>query len=198
MMYTHVTLELQGRKILKGVSGNSSSFTAIMGPSGAGKSTLMNILAGRLQGNGTNVVEGDVFYNGKQVDPKTFASNIAYVMQEDAIKATTTPREAFHFSAALRLGNTVTEEERNKRVNALIEELRLQKCADMMVGDARLRIPGISGGERKRTAIGVELISNPSIVFLDEPTSGLDSFAAHRVVTVLNRLAEKGRTVLCT
>ena len=198
MTYTHVTLELQGRKILKGVSGNSSSFTAIMGPSGAGKSTLMNILAGRLQGNGTNVVEGDVFYNGKQVDPKTFASNIAYVMQEDAIKATTTPREAFHFSAVLRLGNTVTEEERNKRVNALIEELRLQKCADMMVGDARLRIPGISGGERKRTAIGVELISNPSIVFLDEPTSGLDSFAAHRVVTVLNRLAEKGRTVLCT
>lgn len=199
LSWKNITFEVQGkRKILKGVSGASKSFTAIMGPSGAGKSTLMNILAGRLRGNRQNIVGGEVFYNGQKVDPVTFASNIAYVMQEDAIKATTTPREAFHFSAALRLGSSVTEEERHKRVEDLIEELRLSKCADTMVGNARLRIPGISGGERKRTAIGVELISNPAIVFLDEPTSGLDSFAAHRVVTVLNRLASKGRTVLCT
>jgi len=159
---------------------------------------LMNILAGRLRGSGQNLVGGEVLYNGNVIDPVAFASNIAYVMQDDAIKATTTPREAFHFSAALRLGDSISEDERIKRVDALIDELRLQKCADTMVGNARLRIPGISGGEKKRTAIGVELISNPAILFLDEPTSGLDSFAAHRVVTVLNGMAKRGRTVLCT
>eukprot|EP00941_MAST-03F_sp_MAST-3F-sp1_P002942 g2942.t1 len=183
------------RDILKNVSGDSSTFTAIMGPSGAGKSTLMNILAGRVRTKGNIRVSGSIAFDGVVVDPTKFRKNIAYVMQEDAVTPFSTPRETFHFSAALRLGN-ISKESRTKKVDELIRELRLEKCADTIVGNVMVK--GISGGEKKRTAIGIELISNPNILFLDEPTSGLDSFAAYQVVQILSRLSESGRTILCT
>lgn len=186
------------KDILSGVSGSSSSFTAIMGPSGAGKSTLMNILAGRTRTTKRQTVTGDVLFEGQKINPVTFSRNIGYVMQQDAIKFTQTPREAFTFAAALRLGDSITPEERTEKVEALVSQLKLEKCADTMIGDSRLRLPGVSGGEKKRTAIGVELISDPKILFLDEPTSGLDSYAAFQVVKTLSQMAKAGRTVLCT
>lgn len=141
-------------------------------------------------------------------------------MQEDALFATQTPREALTFSAALRLPVSVTEAERTQLVENIIQALGLSKCADTLIGSHM--IPGISGGEKKRTAIGVELVSSPDILFLDEPvranqavhglwigfphtscivraqTSGLDSFAAFQVVQILKNLAASGRTVVTT
>ena len=91
-----------------------------------------------------------------------------YVMQEDLLYPTQTPREALHLSAALRLPKTTTVAERTLIVENIIQALGLAKCADTLIGNNI--IPGISGGEKKRTAIGIELVSSPDILFLDEPT----------------------------
>eukprot|EP00939_MAST-03C_sp_MAST-3C-sp1_P002405 g2405.t1 len=192
LKWTNIDFQVKEKRILRSVSGDArpGRLCAIMGPSGAGKSTLLNCLAGRLE------FQGEIYFGGKRIDPKTFRKEIAYVMQEDALFATQTPREAFHFSAALRLPASVSEGERTKLVDRMLTELGLDKCADTYIGS--IMISGISGGEKKRTAIGIELISNPKILFLDEPTSGLDSFSAFNVVNILQTLTKRGTTVICT
>mmetsp|Transcript_4023 Transcript_4023/g.8458 ORF Transcript_4023/g.8458 Transcript_4023/m.8458 type:complete len:489 (-) Transcript_4023:76-1542(-) len=118
-------------------------------------------------------------------------------MQDDAISPTSTPREALTFSASLRLGGGATKEKIKAMVDSMLKELGLEECADRMVGGELIK--GISGGERKRTSVGVELVTDPSLVFLDEPTSGLDSYSAHQCISLLKKLAGSGRcTVLCT
>uniref|UniRef100_A0A7S1CKF3 ABC transporter domain-containing protein n=1 Tax=Bicosoecida sp. CB-2014 TaxID=1486930 RepID=A0A7S1CKF3_9STRA len=191
-----------GRKtdkhILKGLTGSirPGELCAIMGPSGAGKSTLLNILAGRLRAGGRNRVSGELHANGRVVDPLLFRKRIAYVLQEDALFATQTPREALQFSAHLRLPPSTTAAQRETLVNETLGALGLDKCADTLIGNAM--IAGISGGEKKRTAIAQELIADPSVLALDEPTSGLDSYAAFQVVKILKRLAQSGRTIVTT
>ncbi|CAD8048393.1 unnamed protein product [Paramecium sonneborni] len=91
---------------------------------------------------------------------------------------------------------TISEEEKHQRVEALIRELGITKCADTRVGNTQIR--GVSGGERKRASIGVELLTNPSLIFLDEPTTGLDSSTALQVIDLLKRLAKNGRTIVST
>jgi ABC-type multidrug transport system ATPase subunit/ABC-type multidrug transport system permease subunit len=196
--WENVTFDVGEKKILEKVSGSirPSGLCAIMGPSGAGKSTLLNIIAGRLRSQGQAKVGGSIFVDCEKIVPFKFRKQIAYVMQEDALFATQTPREAFDFSAALRLPSTVSMAERKQLVNSLLEDLALTKCADTLIGSVLL--PGISGGEKKRTAIGVELISNPDILFLDEPTSGLDSFSAFQVVNILKKLCATGKTIITT
>ena len=103
---------------------------------------------------------------------------------------TATPREALTFSASLRLGVKKSEEGISEVVDAMLVALGLEKCADTQIGDSQSK--GISGGERKRTAIGVELVTSPSLVFLDEPTSGLDAYAAYKCIEV--RQDEERRT----
>ena len=177
------------KRILKGVAGNINQgrLCAIMGPSGAGKSSLLNLLAGRVA-TGVNgaVVNGKVMLDGKALKPNEFRSQVAYVMQEDALFATQTPVEALQFSALLR-NPDLSAGQRNELVAEILRKLRLEKCRDTLVGSAL--IPGLSGGEKKRTAVGVELVSNPKYLFLDEPTSGLDSYAAWMVVDMLRQLA---------
>jgi ABC-type multidrug transport system ATPase subunit len=102
-------------------------------------------------------------------------------MQDDVIFGYFTVREALTFAARLRL--KIPEEEQDSRINSLIASLRLEACADTRVGDVSKKY--ISGGERKRVSIGVELITDPQIVLLDEPTSGLDSFTAVKIVRIL-------------
>lgn len=99
---------------------------------------------------------------GKRVDPVQFRQRIAYVMQEDAHLKTVTPREAMEFSARLRLPSTVSSEEIKSIASRTIVELGLEKCADSMVGGGLVK--GISGGEKKRTSIGVEMITNPEVL----------------------------------
>lgn len=170
---------------------------AIMGPSGSGKSTLLNILAGRVTGTGSGKhLSGSFKANGEIVAPKSFRQNVAYVVQDDALFPTSTAREALEFSANLRLPVSFTKKEREDLVNDMIESLGLKSCENTMIGGELIR--GLSGGERKRVAIGVELVSSPSVLFLDEPTSGLDSYSAWKVVKILRAISETKTTIMCS
>ncbi|CAJ1343806.1 unnamed protein product [Effrenium voratum] len=186
-------------KILRDISGSlqGGEVCALMGPSGAGKTSLLNVLAGRIRTRGGQAVEGDIQLDGQKVSGAALRKRIAYVMQQDILTPTQTVRESLWFSANLRLPKTYSTKDKLEMVERMLQDLGLQKCADTFVGDDMIR--GISGGEKKRTCVGIELIMKPKLVFLDEPTSGLDSYAAHNVIRRLQDLANKdGCNVLCT
>jgi len=183
------------KKILRGCWGEASAgrSVAVMGPSGAGKTSLLNALAGR---SPKSQVTGTFTANGTPITPSDYRTKVAYVMQDDALMATATPREALQFSASLRLPQDMSKKDIDHRVEQMIRELGLDACADTMVGNAMIQ--GLSGGEKKRVSIGVEMITNPNVLFLDEPTSGLDAFSAYNVVSLLRRVARAPSSVLCT
>lgn len=185
------------RQILKDCTGmfSPNTFTAIVGPSGCGKTTLLNLLSGRLLSQNL-ILDGQIMVNNKACnDINMYGEKIGYVMQQDILLATFTPRECFTFIANMRLTN-ITRAEKKAKVDEMIEVLGLKKCADTYIGNELIR--GVSGGEKKRTSIGVELLINPSILFLDEPTTGLDSTTALHVIQFLNKLAKHGRTIIST
>lgn len=170
-----------------------------MGASGAGKTSLLNILAGRLQSKRHKLrVQADVRLNNYAVDPTdiTVRQYIAFVAQDDSLPATATPWEAIRFSAKLRLPRNTSEQELDVLTRRMVTELGLTSCQDVLVGGPLIK--GISGGERKRTSVGVELVTKPSMVFLDEPTSGLDSYSAEQCCDVLKKVARSGASVLFT
>ena len=174
--------------------------TAIMGTSGSGKTSLLNVLSGRItDATQKNIsVSGNVHLNGFVVDPSNvdIRKTIAFVAQDDSLQVTATPREAILFSARLRLPKTTPLHDLLELTEVMLKELRLTKCADTMIGGHLLK--GVSGGERKRTSVGVELVTRPSLIFLDEPTSGLDSFNALALCQVLKKVAMAGSAVLMT
>lgn len=163
---------------------------AILGPTGSGKSSLLDILAGRKDMTG---LSGDLLINGGP-PPENFKCMVGYVVQDDVVMGTLTVRENFQFSAVLRLPTHVSKAERNARVDQIIYELGLGGCADSKVGNEFIR--GVSGGERKRCNIGMELIIQPPVLFLDEPTTGLDASTANAVMLLLKKLANHGRTIV--
>ncbi|XP_022995034.1 ABC transporter G family member 15-like [Cucurbita maxima] len=180
------------KRLLNGLRGYAEPgrIMAIMGPSGSGKSTLLDTLAGRLSKN--VVMTGNIFLNGKK--RKFGYGDIAYVTQEDILLGTLTVRETISYSAQLRLPSSTTKDEVDNIVQATILEMGLQDCADRMIGNWHLR--GISGGEKKRLSIAVEILTRPRLLFLDEPTSGLDSASAFFVIQSLRNVAHDGRTVV--
>ncbi len=115
---------------------------------------------------------------------------------DDSLQITSTPREAIRFSAKLRLPRTTTDFELDSLTNRMIKALGLSECADTYIGGPLLK--GISGGERKRTSVGVELVVKPTEIFLDEPTSGLDSYSATQLMDLLRKVANAGTSVLFT
>ncbi|XP_061438932.1 broad substrate specificity ATP-binding cassette transporter ABCG2-like [Rhineura floridana] len=151
---------------------------------------LLDILAARKDPHG---LSGDVLINGAP-QPANFKCISGYVVQDDVVMGTLTVRENFQFSAALRLPKTVREQEKKERVDQILKELGLTKVADSKVGTQFIR--GISGGERKRTNIGMELITDPAILFLDEPTTGLDASTANAVLLLFQRMARQGKTII--
>ena len=139
---------------------------------------------------------GSIKVNGQEKETiRNFSANSAYVQQDDILFQTMTVRECLEFAAKLKLPGAYAD--KIARVNELIMELKLNKCQYTRIGGPLVK--GVSGGERKRTSIGVELITDPSLIFLDEPTTGLDSFTATSVMETLGDLARKdGRTVIST
>ncbi|KAM7334898.1 hypothetical protein ACRRTK_005375 [Alexandromys fortis] len=179
------------KEILSDINGiMKPGLNAILGPTGGGKSSLLDVLAARKDPRG---LSGDVLINGAP-QPANFKCTSGYVVQDDVVMGTLTVRENLQFSAALRLPTTMKNHEKNERINMVIKELGLEKVADSKVGTQFIR--GVSGGERKRTSIGMELITDPSILFLDEPTTGLDSSTANAVLLLLKRMSKHGRTII--
>ncbi|XP_072906752.1 ATP-binding cassette sub-family G member 8 [Hemitrygon akajei] len=170
----------------------SGQMLAIIGSSGCGKTSLLDIVTCRDEGGGSK--SGKILINGSPVNKQLVKKCIAHVRQDDRLLPNLTVRETLNFVAKLRLPKDFTEEQRNKRVEDVIAELRLRQCANTKVGNYLIR--GVSGGERRRVSIGVQLLWNPGILILDEPTSGLDSFTAHNLVMTLSRLARGNRLIL--
>jgi len=178
--------------ILDKISGTArpGCLLAIIGPSGAGKTTLINALAGRIEKQKGDEYTGHICINGKLLDSEFDMSDVsAYVTQDDTLFAFSTVRETLTFACKLR--NIPLQ-----RINEVIRELSLIQAADTRVGNAMAR--GISGGEKKRVNIGIELLRNPGVIFLDEPTTGLDSYQALSVMNTLKQLSSSGRTVICS
>ncbi|KAJ2393773.1 hypothetical protein GGI05_002334, partial [Coemansia sp. RSA 2603] len=182
------------RRILHDISGNvySGELVAIMGSSGAGKTTLLNVLAGRVQGGR---VYGDIMFNGAKRDPHNFKRMLAFVEQDDLMFPQLTVAETLTTSAELRLpDNKYAKADKLERVELVMRQLRLSHVRDTSIGGYGAR--GVSGGERKRVSIGVELVTDPSILVLDEPTSGLDSSSAEMVVSLTKEMSRERN--LCT
>lgn len=163
---------------------------AIMGATGSGKSSFLDVLAARKDPAG---LMGEVLIDGAP-QPPNFKCLSGYVVQDDVVMGTLTVRENLTFSAALRLPASIPQKEKEEKVEKLIQELGLGRVANSRVGTQLIR--GVSGGERKRTNIGMELIIDPSVLFLDEPTTGLDASTANSVLLLLKRMANNGRTII--
>ncbi|XP_005156580.1 broad substrate specificity ATP-binding cassette transporter ABCG2c isoform X1 [Danio rerio] len=181
------------KDILKDVSGiMNPGMNAIMGPTGSGKTSLLDVIAGRKDPKGLK--SGQVL-----VDNTIVTSDLrlcsAYVVQNDILMGTLTVRENLAFSANLRLSlKEYSSSDKEMRVNSVIQELGLKDCADTKIGTMFLR--GVSGGEKKRCSIGMELITSPSLLFLDEPTTGLDANTANSIMELLQNISKKGKTVI--
>ncbi|KAM9856563.1 broad substrate specificity ATP-binding cassette transporter ABCG2b [Aulostomus maculatus] len=179
--------------ILKDVSGiMRPGMNAIMGATGSGKTSLLDVIAGRKDPAGLR--EGNVLVDGKVVTSDLRLSS-AYVVQDDILMGTLSVRENLRFSANLRLNpQHHSSADKRSRVDTIIHELGLTDCADTKIGTEFLR--GVSGGERKRCSIGMELITSPALLFLDEPTTGLDSNTANCIINLLHKLSRQGKTVI--
>ncbi|XP_050377734.1 ABC transporter G family member STR-like [Argentina anserina] len=181
--------------LLNDISGQAirGEVMAIMGPSGAGKSTFLDALAGRIaQGS----LEGTVRVDGRTVTTSYMKMVSSYVMQDDQLFPMLTVFETFMFAAEVRLPPSLSKYEKRKRVYELLDQLGLQTATHTYIGDEGRR--GVSGGERRRVSIGIDIIHKPSLLFLDEPTSGLDSTSAYSVVEKVKEIARGGSIVLMT
>ncbi|QRV93619.1 ABC transporter [Ceratobasidium sp. AG-Ba] len=187
------------KQILKDVSAvfPSGKVTAILGPSGAGKSTLLQLLASRRlnPGFGANfAMQGEILFNGRPMD-RNSRSQVAFVEQEDDYHLPAlTVRETLRYAAILRLPRNMTRKHKIARAEEVMKMLGLDVCADNLVGGELLK--GISGGEKRRLSLAVQMINDPAILIVDEPTSGLDALTANNVMTALNDIARSGRTVI--
>ncbi|XP_076239723.1 ATP-binding cassette subfamily G member 4 isoform X1 [Calliopsis andreniformis] len=195
LAFTDLTYKVrEGRRsnvktILKSVSGRlrSGELTAIMGPSGAGKSTLLNILTGYK----STGVEGSITMNGHERNLSTFRKLSCYIMQDNQLHANLTVAEAMKVASNLKLGTDVSKAEKEEVIQEILETLGLSEHHRTMTSN-------LSGGQKKRLSIALELVNNPPIMFFDEPTSGLDSSSCFQCISLLKTLARGGRTIICT
>ena len=176
-----------GRRLLTDVSfgARPGSLTAIIGPSGAGKSTLAKLVGGAL-----SPTAGAVCFDGHDLHAEyaSLRHRIGLVPQDDVVHHQLTVDAALRFAAELRLPNA-TADERAAAVRRVLEELEL-------TGHARTRVDKLSGGQRKRASVAMELLTGPALLILDEPTTGLDPALDRQVMSMLRRLADAGRVVL--
>lgn len=190
-----VSIDIAGKRLVDDVSLTvfPKELVAVMGPSGAGKSMLLSALNGYLR-----PAEGEVRFNRRNLHDhySLFRDRIGYVPQDDILHQDLTVAQALYYSAKLRLPARYTDQQIHGRIRDILRQLGLQGAENVRVGSPEKR--GISGGQRKRVNLAMELLTNPSILFLDEPTSGLSSEEALSVIRVLRLLADSGKTILVT
>uniref|UniRef100_A0A182XDB9 ABC transporter domain-containing protein n=2 Tax=gambiae species complex TaxID=44542 RepID=A0A182XDB9_ANOQN len=175
------------KTVLNGVSGRfqSGELTAIMGPSGAGKSSLLNILTGYT----THGVKGTLAFGSSGSTNRKLCS---YILQEDYLQPLFTVHEIMLMACDLKVSSdSLNRSEKLRLVDKILDTLHLSYCKQTRCGS-------LSGGQRKRLSIALELIDNPPILFLDEPTTGLDSSSSLYTIKLLQGLAREGRTIVCT
>ena len=178
--------------VLRNITGSipPGSFTGIIGESGSGKTTFAYQLLGRGRRH-CRPAHGTVYMNGRPRSLEAFIDRVGFVPQHDVLYAHHTVEEAITFSANWRMPRTVSEREKMLEVNRTIAVLGLERVRHSRVGLATDRERGISGGERRRVSIALELVARPSVLVLDEPTSGLDSYAAYVLVSTLADIVAK-------
>jgi ABC-type multidrug transport system ATPase subunit/pSer/pThr/pTyr-binding forkhead associated (FHA) protein len=180
----------QGRKLLDEISLaiSANEFVGVLGPSGAGKSTLINALNGtRRTSSGQVLINNLELY--QHID--SLKQSLGYVPQDDIIHRQLTVYRTLYYVARLRLSSDVHRNEIDQIIAEVLEVTGLTARRDVLVSQ-------LSGGQRKRVSIAVELITKPSVIFLDEPTSGLDPAAEERTMKLFRQIAESGRTVILT
>ncbi|KAK0187348.1 P-loop containing nucleoside triphosphate hydrolase protein [Armillaria mellea] len=203
---TNYTLKIRPRrgrdvKILQGITScfEAGKVNVILGPSGSGKSSLLNLMAQRLQSTlqTTYVAGGTMTLNGVPAKPEVMNTLCSYVTQDDsALLPYLTVRETLQFAASLRLPSSMSKEEKRHRADEVMLNMGLKDCRHTLIGNELLK--GISGGEKRRVTIAVQVLTEPQILMLDEPTSGLDAFTAASILDVLAQLAKEGRTIITT
>ena len=190
-----VAVDAGGRRLIEGVSlvVRPGELVAIMGPSGAGKSTLLATLVG-----GQRPDEGEVLVAGSDLYANfdQFRGQVGYVPQDDIMHAELTVAQALWFAARLRLPRDYADDEIRRRLAVVINQLGLAGAEHVRIGSPERR--GVSGGQRKRVNVAMELVTDPPMLVLDEPTSGLSSTDALAVVNLLRTLADAGKTVVLT
>ncbi|HEY2086812.1 MAG TPA: ATP-binding cassette domain-containing protein [Mycobacterium sp.] len=183
-----VHFRIDGKELLDGISltARPGTLTAIIGGSGAGKTTLSRLIAGY-----TRPSSGTVTFEGHNIHAEyaTMRSRIGMVPQDDVVHRQLTVNQALGYAAELRLPPDTGKQERAQVVAQVLEELDLTKHADT-------RVDKLSGGQRKRASVALELLTQPSLLLLDEPTSGLDPALDRQVMLMLRQLADAGRVVL--
>ncbi|KAL4011145.1 hypothetical protein IC575_028194 [Cucumis melo] len=189
--FKDLTLTLKGnnRHLMRCVTGKimPGKVSAVMGPSGAGKTTFLSALAGKVTGC---TMSGMILINGKTESIHSYKKIIGFVPQDDIVHGNLTVEENLWFSARCRLSADLLIPEKVLVVERVIESLGLQAVRDSLVGTVEKR--GISGGQRKRVNVGLEMVMEPSLLILDEPTSGLDSSSSQLLLKALRREALEG------
>lgn len=177
----------------------AGTLNVIMGPSGSGKTSLLNSMALRLRNSVSTKYcpSGKLTFNGAVPSDSVIRSVCSYVCQDDdALLPSLTVRETLRFAAGLRLPSFMSKEEKYRRAEDVLMKMGLKDCADNLIGNELVK--GISGGEKRRVSIAVQVLTDPRILLLDEPTSGLDAFTASSIMEVLQGLANEGRTLILT
>ncbi|KAK2454993.1 putative white-brown complex protein [Trifolium repens] len=189
--FKDLTLTLKGKRkhVLRCVTGKimPGRVSAVMGPSGAGKTTFLSALVGKIRGC---TVTGSILVNGKPESIHCYQKIIGYVPQDDIVHGNLTVEENLRFSARCRLSDDMPKPDKVLIVERVIETLGLQAIRDSLVGTVERR--GISGGQRKRVNVGLEMVMEPSLLILDEPTTGLDSASSTLLLKALRREAAEG------
>lgn len=178
--------------ILDQVSTKISPYqlTAWIGPSGSGKTSLTSVVAGLVD---SSDIQGAMIVNGEEGRlPKQL---VGVVWQDDLLLSNLTVEETIYFAARLKIPHDTPDEEVRHLVADVIESLGLTHIRDNLIGSALSNLPGISGGERKRTAVAAELVVRPSLLLLDEPTSGLDATTAYSLMCTLKELTTLGHSI---
>ncbi|MFD4181871.1 FHA domain-containing protein [Rhodococcus sp. NPDC058514] len=177
-----------GRRLLEDVTFAAApgSLTAVIGPSGAGKTTVATIISGS-----ASPTDGVVEFEGRSVhtEYQVLRSRIGMVPQDDVVHRQLTVRQALGYAAELRLPPDTTRADREEVIATVLDELQLSEHADT-------RVDRLSGGQRKRASVALELLTGPSLLILDEPTSGLDPALDRQIMATLRRLADSGRVVV--